>query len=139
MKKLTASLTILFVFQFIGLQTSWAEIRTYVLDKIENIDSSGHTKDEPILIMGTKKQTTLKLVIAGLGTQRVTAQMPNYNLSVESQIFPLNQNNGTGEDGSDWYYTRGNIGVTIIEIHNDIVKVYGLGNVTYVYVGKLSR
>ncbi len=139
MKKFTASLTIIFLLQFIGLQNCWAEIRTYVIDKIENIDSSGHSKEEPILVMGTQKPITLKLVIAGLGTQRVTAQMPNYNLSVESQIFPLDQSNGTGEDGSDWYYTRGNIGVTVIEIHNDIVKVYGLGNVTYVYVGKLSR
>ena len=96
-------------------------------------DDTGKLKVVPILTLNNEPKI-IKLIIAGLGSNRITAQCPIYSLSVETQIYPLDKNI-TGTNGSEWYYITHSQGVTIIELIGDNVKVYNLGAVPYTYVG----
>jgi hypothetical protein len=127
-----------------------AEIRDYTLDKIVTIDGSGFSKDEPILTMNPAKPAndeitkptggkgTLHLIIAGIGTDNVTAQCGQIALSIETRIYPMPRNNGTGSDGCDRYYVSYNCGAVIIEINGENVKLYNLGWHPYIYTGTLT-
>lgn len=134
MTKIALFLILMFFCSGIAL----AEMRTYTLNQYELSDENGAVKTFPIK-SDEKKPMSLKLTLAGLGTNKVTAQAPIYNLSVESQVYPLEKNNGTGVDGADWYYVRGDQGLTVIEIKGESIKLHNLGLVNYTYVGALDR
>ena len=103
-------------------QKGWAEVRDYALNQMEVMNGSGNIKTVPILT-SDRKPITLKLVISGITeagikptTDRITAQCPVLSLSTKTQIYPLDKNNGTGINGSGWYYITHSQGVTIIEL-----------------------
>ena len=125
---------LLILLLFACCQYGWAsEIRDYTLNQMQVTDDAGKVKVVPILTLNNKPKT-IKLIIAGLGSNRITAQCPIYSLSVETQIYPLDKNI-TGTNGSEWYYITHSQGVTIIELMGDNLKVYNLGAVPYTYVG----
>ncbi len=121
----------------------WADTRIYTLNQMEVEDGTGNNKNVPILTL-EKKPTSMKLVIVGLPvsgkrseTDRVTAQCPILSLSKETQIYLMDKpDNGTGDNGSQWYYIIYNQGVTIIELKGNNVKIHNLGSVPFTYVGK---
>ena len=118
----------------------WAEIRNYILDKIEITDGTGNIKTTPIPNTANEKPMTLNLILAGLGTNRVTAQCSIYSLAIETQISPLDKNNGTGSDGNrEWYYVSHSMGITIIELCGKVVKLHNLGAVPYTYIGEYKQ
>ena len=119
-------------------QYGWAaETRDYTLNQTE---VTGAGKVEVASILGSdNKPTTIKLIIAGLGTNHITAQCAMLSLSIETQIYPMDKpDNGTGDDGAQWYYVRYNLGVTIIELKGDTVKIYNLGDAPYTFIGTRS-
>lgn len=122
-------------------QYCWAsEIRSYTLNQMEITREEGGVKIVPILEMDTKKPLTMKLIIAGLGTNRVTAQCSVLSLAIEHQIYPMDKpDNGTGDDGAQWFYVRFNLGVTIIKIKGDNIALYNLGDAPYTYLGTRDR
>ena len=63
------------------------------------------------------------------------------SLAVETRIFALNQNNGTGPDGAEWYYVTSFTGVTVIELTNKrkSVKLYNLGMGSYTFIGNEKK
>ena len=138
MKNFLIILLLVMCYQFYRADNVWAEISNYSLNQIEIADGTGKSKLIPSLDMSNKPISHM-LTIAGLGTNRVTAQCPILSLSIETQIFPLVENNGTGTDGADWYYVTFSQGVTVIQLKGDNVKVYNLGMVPYTYVGTKAR
>ena len=101
-------------------QSAWAEIRNYALTDIEYVvNEYGKTKAEPLL-SEDKKPITFNLILAGLGTERITAQSDgSIALPEEVQVYPMQKDNGTGTSQSEWYYTLYNLGAVIIEIKGD--------------------
>lgn len=127
-------------------QPCWSEIRSFVLDKIEITDADGTVKTAPItadvldrsLKKVTKKEWTGRLTVAGLGTNRVTAQGPGWGLCIETQIFPMDKPDFQIEgrtDKAEWFYAVHDQGVTVIELKSKEVKLHNLGLVPYTYVG----
>ena len=143
MKK-TLIILLLACYQFSFLGNVWAEIRNYTLNQIEITDETGTPKFKTLQSDG--KQITENLVIAGLGTSKVTAQCPIYSLAIETEIYPMSPythahlyspDNVT--DKSKWFYVRHDQGVTLIELKGDDVKVHNIGLVPYTYVGKREK
>ncbi len=131
---------IIFVILFVVCcQYGWAsEIRNYTLNQMQLSDNTG-VKEIPIL-GEDKKPMTLKLVIAGLGSDRVTAQGAVLSLAREHQVYSMNKpDNGTGDDGAKWYYLRYNLGVTVIRIKGDRIELHVLGDAPYTYLGTLDK
>jgi hypothetical protein len=130
---------------FFSVQPAWSEIRSYSLNQMEITDDVGKSKLIPILTIDNKPKT-MKLVVAGLGTNRITAQCPIYSLVVETEIYPMGMytpaHSYSRDDATDkakWYYVRHDQGVTVIEVKGENVKVYNLGMVTYTYVGTMVK
>jgi hypothetical protein len=119
---------------FSFLQSARAEIRTYALDHYEVMDTE-HTMKVKVLPLPRPRN----LVIAGLGTNRVTAQCHTYVLEKETQIYPLNKNIASGDEDSGWFYTSFGNAVTIIQINGDNVKVHELGAVPDTLVGRMVK
>jgi hypothetical protein len=96
----------------------------YALDHYETMDAdhAGKVKVLPL-------QSPKKFVIAGLGTEKVTAQGDLYVFSKETQIYPLNSNRASWVNDSKWYYTSFGNQVCIIQIEGDAIKVHELGGV----------
>ncbi len=121
-------------------QYSWAsEIREYTLNKMEVMDDAGKVEVAPLLTL-EKEPMTMKLTIAGLGTNRITAQCPIWSLAINPQIYLMDKPTyETGIDETHWYYIRHDQGVTVIELKKDNVKVHNLGMVPYTYVGVRNK
>ena len=138
MKKITLILLAVFC-----CQPAWAEIRNYVMTEYELADESGKVITKAILPEGSNKPMTLTLTLSGLGTNRVTAQFPNWGLSQETQIYPLDKFadwlTWSPTDKANWYYVRHDQGITIIELDGEKVKLHNLGLVKYTYIGTYKR
>jgi hypothetical protein len=141
---------------FLSYCSTFGEIRKYVLDQIEYSDGKSKDADtipygkggasgihrEPILDMNNKAKT-INLILAGLGSNHITAQCPIWNLSVESQLIPMKTKYGenkSDQSGAEWYYVMSEFGVTIIELldNKKMAKLHNLGVNIYTYVGKFN-
>ena len=145
MNKFLIILLLFIICQFQLIAFSWAEIRAYSLNKIEVTDGAGNVKLLPLLT-DESKPMTMNLNIAGLGTNRVSAQCGIFSLALETQIFPMEKHNSDllprlddATDKAKWFYVRHDQGVTLIELKGDDVKVHNLGLVPYTYVGKRQK
>jgi len=121
---------------FLPISSCLAQILNCTLNKIELVDRNSNVTTAPIL-GGNKKPETQTLILAGLDSNRITAMAPILSLAVETQLFQLTKDNGTGLDGREWYYIRNNIGLTLIELDakRAAVKVHALGDVPYTFIG----
>ncbi len=123
-------------------QMAFGEIRTYILDKMQTYNNVSGKDDKTIPMLDMKnKPMTKTLVIAGINTNKVTAQCLMYSLAIGTQIFPLGgkEANISTSSGTSWYYALNDQGVTIIELNGDSVKLHNLGMVPYTYVGALKK
>jgi len=112
----------------------WAEIQTFTLDHFEAMDTEHTGKVKTLPLPGPKK-----LIISGLGTDKITAQCHIYALEEETQIYPINKNIVAGHGPSDWYYTDFGNMVIIIQITGDNVKVHELGEIPDTLVGTKDK
>jgi hypothetical protein len=121
----------------ISYRALFAEILHFTLDSIEL-----GTKNEPILDLD-KKPMQVYMDIAGLGTDKVTAEgtaLPMVWFSKESRVFPMNGSqklNISKDYGEEWYYTLFDQGVIIIELRHGrkSIRVHRLGAISVIYVG----
>ncbi len=128
----------------IAADVTYGELLTCVMDQTETVDpeTMGHTL-RPIRTLVEKRPKSETLVIAGLGTKRVTAKMKNYTLALGSEVYPMDERGSykpTVNEDADWYYARSDQGITVLEIPRKgrprvRVRLHNLGAVHYTFVG----
>jgi|GEM_PF-3418743 len=142
MKMIIYSIAICFEF----CSSVFGDMKLFELDSIEYTDWKGgkcNITHQPIYTISNTTKVE-NLFIAGLGTNRITAQCGLYSLANETQIYPMKNKYGDNKSetsGSVWYYTLSDQGVTIIEFQNNykMVKIYNLGMVPYTYFGNVKK
>ena len=121
------------------------ELLTCLMDQVETVDPKTNQRMlHPLLTLVEKRPAPHSLVIAGLGTKRVTAKMKNYTLALGSEVYPMDERETyqpAANEDAEWFYARSDQGVTILEIPRKgrprvTMRLHNLGMVPYTFVGK---
>jgi hypothetical protein len=101
--------TFLVLLSLAGSFPARAEIRRYIIDQVMEQTADGKTRLVPMKSVEGKPMKE-PLVVAGLGTSRVTAQFHNWALVFETRVYPWTSGarpRVMGPNGSTSCTTRG--------------------------------